>query len=70
MEATPISGPQRRWMTCSAIRVASEPGTLQIVSWGDCQRCRASRIAPSVSIVSPDCEIETTSTPGPSSGSR
>ncbi len=67
--ATPISSPARVKSTPSASRVACEPMT--VVTASTCApRSRASRMAASVSAVSPDCEIPTTRSPGPITGLR
>ena len=67
--ATPISSPARVKRTPSASRVACEPITFVIASTV-APRSRASRIAASVSAVSPDCEMPMTRSPGPTTGSR
>ena len=67
--ATPISSPARVKSTPSASRVACEPMTL--VTASTCApRSRASRIAASVSAVSPDWEMPMTRSPSPTTGSR
>ena len=67
--ATLTSSPERVNSTPSASRVACEP--MPFVSASTvAPRSRASRIAASVSAVSPDCEIPTTRSPGPITGLR
>ena len=58
--ATAISGPTRSRIVPSATRVVCAPGVLQSVICRQPAR-RASSMAASVSTVSPDCAIETTS---------
>ena len=67
--ATPISRPARVNSTPSASRVACEPITFVIASTR-APRSRASRIAASVSAVSPDWEMPITRSPGPTTGLR
>jgi hypothetical protein len=67
--ATPISRPARVNRVPSASRVACEPITLVTASTA-APRARARRIAARVSAVSPDCEIPTTRSPGPTTGLR
>ena len=67
--ATPISIPARVYRTPSASRVACEPITLVTASTL-APRSRASRIAASVSAVSPDWEMPMTTSPGPTTGLR
>ncbi len=67
--ATPISRPERVNSTPSASRVACDP--MPFVSASTvAPRFDASRIAASVSAVSPDWEIPTTRSPGPITGLR
>ena len=67
--ATPISSPARVYRTPSASRVAWLPRMLVIAS--TCApRLRASRIAASVSAVSPDWEMPITRSSGPTTGLR
>ena len=65
--ATPISSPARVNRTASASRVAWLPMTFVMASTV-APRSRASRIAASVSAVSPDCEIPITRSSGPTHG--
>ena len=67
--ATLTSSPERVNSTPSASRVACEPITLVIASTVAPSR-RASRIAASVSAVSPDWEMPITRSPGPITGLR
>jgi hypothetical protein len=67
--ATPISSPARVNSTPSASRVAWLPMTLVIASTF-APFSRASRIAASVSAVSPDCEIPITRSRSSTTGSR
>ena len=69
LAATPTSRPARVKRTPSASRVACEPITLVIASTA-APRSPASRMAASVSAVSPDWEIPITRSPGPTIGSR
>ncbi len=67
--ATPISRPARVYSTESHSRVICEPITLVTAStWAP--RARASFMAASVSIVSPDCEIAITSVRSSITGRR
>ena len=69
VEATATSGPACVYSTASDSRGIDAPCVLQIASTLDpCSR--AWRNAMSVSIVSPDCEIATTSVRGVRIGSR
>ena len=69
VEATAISGPAWVYSTASDSRGIVEPWVLQIASTlAPCSR--ACRTAMRVSIVSPDCEMATTSVRGPTTGSR
>ena len=67
--ATPISRPARVNSTPSASRVACEPTTL-VTARTLAPRSRASRIAASVSAVSPDWVMPMTRSRGPTTGSR
>ena len=67
--ATPISRPARVYSTPSASRVACEPMTFVTASTV-APRSRASRIAASVSAVSPDWVMPMTRSPGPTTGLR
>ena len=67
--ATPISIPARVSSTPSASRVACEP-TMLVIASTRAPRSRASRIAASVSAVSPDWVMPITRSPGPTTGSR
>ena len=67
--ATQTSSPERVNSTPSASRVACEPIPL-VRARTVAPRSRASRMAASVSAVSPDCEMPITRSPGPITGSR
>jgi hypothetical protein len=67
--ATPISRPARVKSTPSESRVACEPITL-VMARTRAPRERASRMAASVSAVSPDCVMPMTRSSGPTTGLR
>ena len=67
--ATPISGPACRYTPPSSSRAIVEPTTFTNPSVLAPRRL-ASRMAASVSAVSPDCEITTQSVFGPTIGFR
>ena len=67
--ATPISRPARVYRTKSASRVAWLPMMLVSASTGE-PASRASRMAASVSAVSPDCVMPMTSVSGSNTGWR
>ena len=67
--ATEISRPERVNRTPSASRVACEP-MMFVTAITEAPRSLASRIAASVSAVSPDCVMPMTRSPGPTIGLR
>ena len=69
VEATPISGPAWMYTPPSDSRAIVEPTTFTTPS-ARAPRRRASRIAASVSSVSPDCEITSTIVPSSTIGLR